>query len=337
MYRLLKVSLASVFIATPSCYARPNELQESSIPADGVDPTGVRDSTQALSEAMQKSPSIKLSCGTYRLNLRVANTKNVSFEGSGSCTILKPQNPKLPVISIELTNFSEFKNFSMIGDSAGGASGIVVKSSGNTTFSNIMSTGFGFAGLHCIGGVGSSGIKVIDSYLLENANAGILYENCQDFFIRENNIGKNSKFGILIRESSAGQVISNYVWENGVGISAYNIFYDWFSKNRITQSKMEGFKCDNCGYLNVSDNQSYQNSVSEKGIFDDWMFEYTRNMIFSNNILYDWTATPHSRYGVSIDKRSSKVVLSNNIFENQHKAPLFVEQGAVKVTVKDNQ
>lgn len=337
MYRLFPLSVAIIFANTSGCYARPIEPQNYSVLDDGADPTGVKDSTRAFKEAIKKSSSIKLPCGTYRLNLELTNTNNISFEGSGSCTIFKPANPRLPVISINLTNFSEFKNFSMIGDPRGRASGILVKSSGNTTFSKIISSGFGLAGLQCVGGVGSSGIKVTESYLLDNGEAGILYDNCQDFFIRENNIGKNNQFGIILKNSSAGQIVSNYVWENGVGISASCIFYDWFEKNRITQSKREGFQCEDCGYINISNNQSYENSVSERGMYDDWKFEYTRNMIFSNNILYDWTATPHVRYGVSIDKRSSKIIIENNIFENQFKAPFLIDPSAAKVTMKDNQ
>lgn len=337
MYRLFPLSIVMIFAATSGCYAKPIDVQNTNGFTEGADPTGVRDSTKVFSESIRKSPSIKLPCGTYRLNLELKNTNNISLEGSGSCTIFKPANPTLPVISINLTNFSEFKNFSMIGDPRGGASGILITSSGNTTFSKVMASGFGLAGLQCLGGTGSSGVKVIESYFLDNGQAGIFYDNCQDFFIRENNIGKNSKFGIILKNSSAGQIVSNYVWENGVGISASGIFYEWFSKNRLTQSEREGFKCDDCGYVNISDNQSYQNSISGVGVYDDWKFDYTRNMIFSNNILYDWTATPHVRYGVSIDKRSSKIILANNIFENQSKAPFLIDPGATKVSMKDNQ
>ncbi|WP_189676623.1 right-handed parallel beta-helix repeat-containing protein [Sphingomonas glacialis] len=337
MYRLFPLSVMMISAASSGCYAKPIDPQSNNGVEESADPAGVRDSTKAFAGALKRSPSIKLPCGTYRMNLELTNANNISFEGSGSCTIFKPANPTLPVISITSTNFSEFKSFSIIGDLRGSASGIFVKSSGNTMFSKIMVSGFRGAGVQCVGGTGSSGIKVTESYLLDNVEAGISYENCQDFFIRENNIGKNNEFGILLKNSSAGQIVSNYIWENGVAISASGIYYDWFSKNRLTQSKREGFKCEDCAYINISDNQSYQNSTSGKGVYDEWKFRYSRNMIFSNNILYDWTATPHVRYGISIDKTSSKIIVDNNIFENQYIAPFLVDQSAEKITIKDNQ
>ncbi|MEG3178428.1 right-handed parallel beta-helix repeat-containing protein [Sphingomonas sp. RB3P16] len=332
MFRIFGLTMIAGLTLTTGCYATPANPATDGVVSNGADPSGIADSSRAFNDALSKSPSIYVPCGTYRLNLKIVSKTNVSLRGAGSCTIFKPVNPKVPVLSIERTNFSEFRSFSVIGARDSGSSGIVITSSGNAIFSNILITGFSVAGFKCTGGTGSSGVKVTESYVLENGEAGIWYDDCQDFFIRENNIGKNKGIGLLLNKSSAGQIESNFIWENGVAISASAIFYDWFSRNRLTQSAREAFICDDCGYINISNNQSYQNSSSEKGKFEDWKFRYARNVIISENMLYDWTGTPHVSHGITVDQKSSKILLSNNIFENQSASPVRIEPGAKDIS-----
>jgi len=303
----------------------------------GADPSGTKESTDAFGRSLRATGAVFIPCGKYRINWEITGSTNFIVVGAGSCTALYPAAVNRPVIKIQGTNFSEFRDFSVLGEADGSASGIVVILSHNTGFRNLHVSGFPRDGLECVGGegAGSSGIQVTGGYYLANRKAGIEYENCQDFRITDSNIGKNEGYGISLRASNAGQVSGNYVWENGVAISGSSLGYNWFANNRITQSQKEGFVCVNCNFLTVTGNQSYENSRSETAQFEDWKFIAVNRLIFSDNLIFDWTGQSNTNYGLTVDEKSSDIIISDNIFANHVLGSMQIN-GAQRVTYSSN-
>lgn len=284
----------------------------------GADASGQKDSTEAFVSALKASSSVLIPCGKYRINWTIDSVTNVMIVGSGTCTALYPAQPRDPALLIKKTNFSEFRDFSVVAAAGSSASGIVISASHNTQFRNIFVSDFQRNGLECVGetGSGSSGVSLSGGYYLSNGMAGVSFSNCQDFQIAEASIGRNKQFGLQLSNSNAGQIRQNYIWENGIAIGSDHISYDWFTNNRLTQSEGAGFTCDACNSLTITGNQSYENSRKNIGTYPDWSFKNVNKVIFSSNMTYDWTGTSHSRWGVLIDGASANIVLRGNIFSD---------------------
>lgn len=300
----------------------------------GADTSGQKDSTAAFVSALKASSLVLVPCGKYRINWTIDSVTNVMIVGSGTCTALYPAQPRTPVLLIKKTNFSEFRDFSVVATAGSSASGIVISASHNTQFRNIYVSGFQRNGLECVGdtGSGSSGVSLSGGYYLSNGMAGVAFSNCQDFHIAEASIGRNKQFGLQLSNSNAGQVRQNYIWENGIAIGSDHISYNWFTNNRLTQSDGAGFACDFCNYLTITGNQSYENSRRNIGIYPDWSFRNVNKMIFSSNMMYDWTGTSHTRWGVLIDGASSNIVVRGNIFSNHVIGSISIDPRAKNIS-----
>jgi hypothetical protein len=313
--------------------------QAANVTAFGADPTGVSDSTIAFTNASSSKNEVFAPCGTYLINWAVTSKNNFVFSGSGSCTYLKPFIPGKDVIKIGGGNFSIFRDFSVFDrGNAPNGNGITVSSGqGNTKFVNIIASGFRDSGIKVTGVDDNqlSGIDITGGVFLKN-NIGISYTYSNDFRIINNTIGDNSSYGIFQINSNAGQVIGNFIWNNGIGISASASHFGWWSENRLTQSKAQGFSCVMCYYITVTNNQSYQNSSEVPGAAEDWRFVNANGLIFTGNNTFDWTGIPHTNYGLTIDETSRNVTVQNNQFSFNKISSAFISPKAINVQYRYN-
>ena len=322
--------------STPPPTSDVNLTDVMSVVAYGADPTGIKDSTLAFDTAARYASHLIAPCGTYLINWIINSKSNFMFEGAGQCTTLKPTISGAPVIKIIGGNFSTYRNFSVLAKGNKTDSGITVSGAGNAKFRDLYVAGFARNGLECLGDSKSSGIDVLGGYYLNNGGAGIYYSECQDFHIEGIQVGNNAGYGILLSNSNAGQIRNNYIWQNGVAISGNKLKYDWISQNRVTQSQKQGFVCVSCSFLIVSENQSYQNSESSAGKYEDWKFSAVTNLVFTNNQVFDWTGKMHSNYGVTLDSGSANAIIENNIFSNHSVASADISSTALNVQYKNN-
>jgi len=334
--RKILLALAALLTAVMATQASG---QAANVIAFGADPTGARDSTIAFANAAASKNEVFAPCGTYLINWIVVSKNNFTFFGSGSCTYLKPFTSEKDVIKIGSGNFSIFRDFSIFnrGEVLNG-NGITVSSGqGNTKFINIIVSGFGGSGIKVVGTIDNqlSGIDVTNSTFLKNAT-GISYVYSNDFHISNNTIGDNRFYGISQINSSAGQVIGNFIWNNGIGISAFASNFNWWSENRLTQSKAQGFSCVACNSITVANNQSYQNSNGARGAAEDWKFVGANGLIFSGNNTFDWTGTPHTNYGITIDETSKNVTIQNNQFSFNKKSSALISPKAKDIQYRNN-
>ena len=304
--------------------------------AYGADPTGTRDSSAAFNTAASSSSHVFAPCGTYLVNWVVNSKSSFTFEGAGECSVLAPTMSGTPVIKITGGNFSTYRNFAVVNKGNGTGSGIIVSAAANMKFRDLHVSGFAQNGLVCDGDSKSSGVDVVGGYYLNNGGAGIYYNECQDFHIEGLQVGNNAGYGILLSNSNAGQIRNNYIWQNGIAISGNAIKYDWISQNRVTQSQKQGFSCYSCNFLTVSENQSYQNSESSVGLYEDWKFSAVTNLIFTNNQIFDWTGNTHTNYGITLDSGSANAIIENNIFSHHTVASADISSKAANVQYKNN-
>ena len=334
--RKVLLAFATLFAAMMATQAAG---QAASVIAYGADPAGAKDSTVAFAKASASNDNVFAPCGTYLVNWVVASKNNFTFSGSGSCTFLKPYVSGQDVIKISAGNFSTFRDFSIYNRGfAGGGNGITVSfGQGNTKLSNIIASGFGESGINVVGTVDNqlSGIDVIGGAFLNN-KTGISYKYSNDFHISNTTIGNNHSYGIYQESASAGQVTGNFIWNNGIGIFASGSNFDWWSENRLTQNKAQGFFCVSCNSITVTNNQSYQNSNENSYTVEDWKFVGANGLIFTGNNALDWTGISHTSYGLTIDETSRNVTIQKNQFSFHKISSANISQKAENVQYANN-
>lgn len=303
-------------------------------PADpvwwGADPTGTVDSSAAFNSAVAASNHVKLSCGTYKINIGIANKNFFTFEGS-PCTQLIQNSTAANLINITYNNgggSAVYKGFVAFGAGTLG-SGISLNLSGsgggNVTFRDLNITGFPITNISCVGTPTaiSSGNKVLNSYLLNAGSENLHWEWCTDGMIYGNNFGGAAAqyavpaINVHLTNASANQVIGNLVYNSLVGVQADTASqFNWFNENRITQQGHQGFLCNGCNFSNIQNNQFYQNSNATIGGNGSAELFSATYVLISNNNFFDWSGTSHTSYSVVADGASSFINMIGNSFKD---------------------
>ena len=300
----------------------------------GADRTGATDSTAAFQSAIADSSYVTIPCGTYRVNLNIANRNYFTLEGS-PCSQLIPNDPAQNLINITYNNgggSSVFKGFTAFG-SPGSASGIVLTlmgaGGGNVQFDRLHLENFPSFGLACIGTAASisSGNGVNESYVLYSGQENLHWEWCTDAHITNNNFGgprngTTPTYGVHLIHAGANWITGNFIYDNGIGLQLDNSsLYNEVTYNRITQSAKQGFVCLGCQWTLMTNNQIYQNSHSTVGGYESVQFVGGWGVLVKDNLIYDWTGVAHTTYSLTIDATSAYFSVIGNSYSQNTIAP----------------
>jgi Pectate lyase superfamily protein len=318
--------------------SRATTAEFANVLDDQADPSGAADSTEAFRRAAARSSHVYAPCGTYRLNWIVSARGDFTFEGAGHCTTLEPATPGVDVITLSSGNFTELRDFALLNRSNGAGNGVTLTGGqGNTRLVNIYAADFSRgAGVNCLGTASAplSGNDVVGGYFLNN-RVGISYTQCHDYHIQSVQAGLNTSAGLRLDYASAGEIIDSFLWQNGVDADVSHSYYDTVSRDRITQADKQGLACLDCQYMNVEDNQFYQNSNSAQGKFEDVQFQRSAFVLVEGNNFFDWTNVARTSFALTNDILSSNFVVEGNSFIHHVRGEISIG-GCSGLILRDN-